>query len=117
MTTDITAAINAEIASIDASMAEMTARRAALTECRTKLEPQATVSAVNKSETQPKGAKIGRVSRKARRAELTQVEIDMIRRSADHGTSHGEIAACMDNRISRSTVSNVVNRKGYYANV
>ncbi|MFE8582915.1 hypothetical protein ACFX59_02290 [Sphingomonas sp. NCPPB 2930] len=117
MTTDITTAINAEIATIDASIAEMTARRAALAECRAKLEPQAIVSDDTKPQIQPKGAKIGQASRKARRAELTQAEIDMIRRSADHGTSHGEIAACMDNRISRSTVSNIVNRKGYYANV
>jgi len=117
MTIDITTAINAEIASIDASLAEMTARRAALTECRVKLEPQAIVSDDTKPQFQPEGAKIGRASRKARRAELTQDEIAMIRRSAEHGTSHGDIAACMDFRISRSTVSNIVNRKGHYATV
>lgn len=117
MTTDITAAINAEIASIDASMAEMTARRAALTECRTKLEPQATVSAVNKSETQPKGAKIGRVSRKARRAELTADDIRCIRDGAANGFSHNDMRGWLDDRVSRSTISNIVNRKGYYATV
>lgn len=117
MTTDITTAINAEIATIDASLAEMTARRAALTECRAKLEPQAVVSDDTKPQIQPNAAKIGRVSRKARRAALTQNEIDGIRSDAAYGYNHAEIAAQFKGRISRSTISNIVNKKGYYATV
>lgn len=117
MTTDITTAINAEIATIDASIAEMTARRAALTECRSKLEPQAVVSDDTKPQIKPTGAKIGQGSRKARRAELTADDIRCIRDGAANGFSHNDMRGWLDDRVSRSTISNIVNRKGYYAKV
>jgi predicted DNA-binding protein (UPF0251 family) len=116
---DVTKTLDANIARLDQALADITARRTKLIECsavmlatveRTVAEPVRDVKPT------PKPVVKRRAS--SRRADLTQDEIEEIRLYATQGVSHAEIASYYEHtNISRSTVSNIVNRKGYYATV
>lgn len=128
--TDITTAIEAEIATLDAALAEMTARRVTLMECRTLLTakvaskpPETASTAPRQAVTSRKATRPAAKRQRARgerhslRANLSADDIEMIREGAANKTPQTEIASWFDGRISRSTISNIVRGKGCYANM
>ncbi|MHA0319028.1 hypothetical protein ACXY7D_11900 [Sphingomonas melonis] len=130
MTDNIATAIDDQIAIIDAALADMTARRLTLLECRTLLTAKATPKATEttstapiKAETSPSTPKRQRVrqrpqrERKSLRANLSADDIAKIRKGAADNYSHTEIASWFDGRLSRSTISNIINRRGCYATI
>lgn len=125
--TDITTAIDAEIANLDAALADMTARRLTLVECRTLLTAKATQQTAStapiKAETPRSVTKRQTVrqrpqrERKSLRANLSAEDIEKIRYGGRNDYSHTEIASWFENRVSRSTISNIINRRGCYATI
>lgn len=116
---DVTKTLDANIERLDQALADITARRTKLIECRAVMLATAERSVAKPTrDVKPKPKPVMKHRANSRRADLTQDEIEEIRLYATQGVSHAEIASYYEHtNISRSTVSNIVNRKGYYATV